>query len=38
MTPSDVYQGRRDDTLDQRAIKKSRTVMRRKAQNLRLAG
>ena len=38
VTPSDVYQGRRDDILDQSAIIKSRTMMRRKVQNLRLAG
>ena len=38
VTPSDVYQGRSDDILDQRAIIKSRTMMRRKVQNLRLAG
>ena len=38
VTPSDVDQGRRDDILDQRAIIKSRTMMRRKVQNLRLAG
>jgi len=38
VTPSDVYQGHRDDILDQRAIIKSRTMIRRKVQNLRLAG
>ena len=38
VTPSDLYQGREDDILDQRAIIKSRTMMRRKVQNLRLAG
>ena len=38
VTPSDGYQGRRDDILDQRAIIKSRTMMRRKVHNLRLAG
>ena len=38
VTPSDVYQGRSDDILDQRAIIKSRTMIRRKVQNLRLAG
>ena len=38
MVMSDVYEGRRDDILDQRAIIKSRTMMRRKVQNLRLAG
>ncbi|MFP6794066.1 MAG: hypothetical protein VB996_12460 [Pseudomonadales bacterium] len=32
------YQGRSDDILDQRAIIKSRTMMRKKVQNLRLAG
>jgi putative transposase len=38
VTPSDAYQGRSDDILDQRAIIKSRTMMRKKVQNLRLAG
>ena len=36
--PADVYYGRRNDILDQRAIIKSRTLMQRKVQNLRLAG
>ena len=38
VTPTDVYEGRRNDILDQGAIIKSRTMMRRKVQNLRLAG
>jgi putative transposase len=38
VTPSDVYQGRSDDILDQSAIIKSHTMMRRKVQNQRLAG
>ena len=36
--PADVYYGRRNDILDQRAIIKSRTLMQTKVQNLRLAG
>lgn len=38
VTPSDVYEGRMNDILDQRAIVKSRTLMQRKVQNLKLAG
>ena len=38
VTPADVFEGRRNEILDQRAIIKSRTMMRRKVQNLRLAG
>jgi transposase InsO family protein len=38
VSPSDVYQGPSDDILDQRAIIKSHTMMRKKVQNLRLAG
>ena len=38
VTPADMYQGHRDDILAQRAIIKSRTMIRRKVQNLRLAG
>jgi transposase InsO family protein len=38
VTPSHLYQGRSDDIPDQRAIIKSRTMMRKKVQNLRLAG
>ena len=33
-----VYHGREDDILDKMVIIKSRTMMRRKEQNLRLAG
>jgi transposase InsO family protein/transposase-like protein len=38
VTPADVYYGRQSDILDQRAIIKSRTMIQRKVQNLRLAG
>ncbi|OOY59277.1 hypothetical protein BOW35_09060 [Solemya velum gill symbiont] len=37
-SPADVYYGRRNETLDQRAVIKSRTMTQRKVQNLRLAG
>ena len=38
VTPADMYQGRRDDILDQRAIIKSRTMMQRQIHDLQLAG
>ena len=38
VTPSDVYHGRSEEILDQRAIIKSRTMNLRRVQNLRLAG
>ena len=38
VTPADVYEGRRNDILDQRAAVKSRTLTQRKVHNLQLAG
>jgi len=38
VTPADVYKGRRNAILDQRALVKSRTLTQRKVHNLRLAG
>ena len=38
VTPADVYEGRRNDLLDQRALAKARTMARRIIYNLRLAG
>ena len=38
VTPADVYNGRRNDILDRRAMIKSRALMQRKVQNLWLAG
>jgi transposase InsO family protein len=38
VTHADVYNGRRNDILDRRSMIKSRTLMQRKVQNLRLAG
>ena len=38
VTPADVYEGRRNEMLDQRAIVKRRTLNKRKVHNLLLAG
>ena len=38
VTPADVFGGRRNEILDQRALVKARTMTRRKIHNLRLAG
>jgi transposase InsO family protein len=38
VTPADVYEGRRNDILDQRATVKPRKMTQRKIHNLRLAG
>lgn len=38
VTPADVYEGRRNEILDQRAVVKSRAITRRKIHDLRLGG
>ena len=38
VAPAAVYEGRRNDILDQRALVKARTMTQRKIHNLRLAG
>lgn len=37
VTPADVYEGRRNDVLDRRAVVKIKTLTRRKIHNLQLA-
>ena len=38
VTPADMYEGRRNQILDQRAKIKARTLSQRKVENLKLAG
>ena len=38
VTPADLFKGRRNDILDQRALVKARTMTKRKIHNLQLAG
>ena len=38
VTPADVFEGRRNEVLDQRALVKARTMTKRKIHNLQLAG
>ena len=38
VTPADVFVGRQNEILGQRALVKARTMTQRKMQNLRLAG
>jgi transposase InsO family protein len=38
VTPADVYEGRQNNILDQRALVKAKTMTKRNIHNLRLAG